>query len=426
MAFEEKNHPWPISFSDLVVVGNPQSSIGIITLWTKKEFVLQHLQSHHYALVGQLYSRDEGLNGIIRNCLANKFIRHLVVVGVDLNGSGNALLSFFQHGVDAAHTIVGLPDVFIDKEISLAALTELRTHVWIHDYRTVKDFSQLPALLAVLPSLPSYGVPSYFPSTTLSAPETYPSEKSGFIVHHDLIGSAWLEILSLIRRFGIVKKSDYGVDQRELLNIVSVIDTENPDAPAFFPYFQFTRDDLFSYYPQVLTASTLEGVEYSYGQRMRDHKQIDQIQALIASLRQSPHTRRALAVTWDVEKDVTNEKPPCLILVEFLVQREKLYLTAFFRSNDMFHAWPRNTFGLRKLQYFVSQEVGIPPGSLTVISSSAHIYQNNWALVDQLLSQYHHPVKRIGDPRGNLILRVHDGLISITHTDPTGIRLDEF
>ncbi|MEK6920877.1 MAG: hypothetical protein AABX82_03260, partial [Nanoarchaeota archaeon] len=29
-------------------------------------------------------------------------------------------------------------------------------------------------------------------------------------------------------------------------------------------------------------------------------------------------------------------------------------------------------------------------------------------------------------PRGNLILRVHDGLISITHTDPAGKRLDEF
>ncbi len=426
MESEEKNYSWPVCFSDLITLGNSQSSVGVITLWTKKEFVLKHLPPDSYSLVGQLYSRDEGLNGIIRNCLANKFIRHLVVVGIDLNGSGTALLSFFQQGIDAAHTVIGMPDILIDKEIPSSALIELRDHVQVHDYRTVKDFSQLPALLAALPLLPSYGNASYFPATTLAAPETYPSEKSGFIVHHDFIGPAWLEILSLIRRFGVLKKSDYGIDQRELLNIVSVIDSENPDAPVFFPYFQFTRDDLFSYYPQVLTAATLEGVEYSYGQRMRNHNQIDQIQALIASLRQTPHTRRALAVTWDVEKDVTNEKPPCLILVEFLVQQDKLFLTAFFRSNDMFHAWPRNAFGLRKLQYFVSQEVGISPGNLTIISSSAHIYQNNWALVDQLLCLHHHPVKRIGDPRGNLILRVHDGKIVVTHTDPAGKRLDEF
>jgi thymidylate synthase len=420
------NYSWPVCFSDLLTIGNSQSSVGIITLWTKKEFVLKHLSPNSYALVGQLYSRDEGLNGIIRNCLANKFIRHLVVVGVDLNGSGNALLSFFQHGIDAAHAVVGMPDILIDKEIPASALLELRNHVQVHDYRKLKDFSQLPSILTALPPLSSYGDASYFPATTLAVPETYPSEKSGFIVHHDFIGPAWLEILSLIRRFGTVKKSDYGINQRELLNIVSVIDSENPDAPVFSPYFQFTRDDLFSYYPQVLTASTLEGVEYSYGQRMRNHNRIDQIQTLISSLRQTPHTRRALAVTWDIEKDVTNEKPPCLILVEFLVQQDKLFLTAFFRSNDMFHAWPRNAFGLRKLQYFVSHEVGISPGSITIISSSAHIYQNNWAIVDQLLSQYHHPVKRIGDPRGNLILRVHDGSIVITHTDPAGKRLDEF
>ncbi len=421
-----QSQPWPVCFSDLVSVGNPFASVGIVTLWTKKEFILKHLDSQHYALVGQLYSRDEGFNGVLRNCLANKAIRHLIIIGIDLNGSGKALLSFFSNGVGADHAVLGVEGVFIDKEIPFASLENLRVHVTVHDYQHVKDFSQLPVLLQQLSQLPSYGAPEIFPTATVPVPDTFPSEKSGFPVRHDFIGPAWLEILHLITALGTIKKSDYNVDQRELLNIISVIEKEDPDHPQLFPYFQFTKDDLFSYYPQVVSAAALEGVEYSYGQRLRQQKNVDQIQLLIATLRQTPHTRRALAVTWDIEKDLTNEKPPCLILVEFLIQNNLLYLTAFFRSNDMFHAWPRNAFGLRKLQYTVASALAIASGNLTIISSSAHMYQNNWAAAAQILCEYHAPLKRIGDPRGNLILCLKDGMIFVTHTDPDGKRLDEF
>ncbi len=299
---------WPVCFSDLVVVGNPSSSVAIVTLWTKKEFVLKHLSSEMYSIIGQLYSRDEGVNGILRNLLANKNIRHLLITGIDLNGSGNVLAAFFQQGVAADHTVVSFPDISLDKEIPLSSLTLLRESIQFHDFRTLKDFSSLPSVLHSLPLLPSYGEPEYFAVSTPTVPTTFPSEKSGFFVRHSHIGPAWLEILSLILRFGTIKKSDYGVDQRELLNLVSVIEQEDPDAPRFEPYFQFTPQDLLSYYPQVLTASSVEGVEYSYGERLRANKNIDQIQQLISLLSENKNTRRALAVTWDLEKDNASEK----------------------------------------------------------------------------------------------------------------------
>lgn len=417
---------WPVCFPDLVVVGNPSSSVAIVTLWTKKEFVLQHLSPEMYAIIGQLYSRDEGVNGILRNLLANKNIRHLFVTGIDLNGSGNVLAAFFQQGFTPEHTVVSFPEISLDKEIPLSSLTLLRDSVQFHDFRSLKDFSSLLSVLHSLPVLSSYGEPEYFAVSTPSVPATYPSEKSGFFVRHTHIGPAWLEILSLILRFGTIKKSDYGVDQRELLNLVSVIEQEDPDAPHLESYFQFSREDLLSYYPQVLTASSVEGVEYSYGERLRANKNIDQIQQLISLLQKNKHTRRALAVTWDLEKDSSSEKPPCLILTEFLVQDDCLFLTAFFRSNDMFHAWPRNAFGLRKIQYHVAAATNLSVGSLTLISSSAHIYQNNWALAQDIVSKNSLAVPRIGDPRGNIIIRVHDGTIVVTHTDPLGKRLSEF
>lgn len=418
---------WPVCFSDLVTLGNPAVATGIVTLWTKMELVLQHLHPEQYALVGQLYSRDEGVNGIIRNCLANKAIRHLVLVGIDLNGSGKVLASFFEKGIDSkTYQVISASDVFIDKEIPFSSLEILRNNVTLHSYQHIKDFSQLPAILAQLPQLPRYGVDEVFPSAKILAPDSYPSEDAGFLVIHDFIGPAWLDILSRILHFGTIKKSDYSVDQRELLNIVSVIEKEDPDRPQWYPYFQFMEEELTSYYPQIVSSTSLEGVEYSYGQRFRSQKNIDQIQMLIETLRKTPYSRRAIAVTWDIETDTQNEKPPCLILADFLVQRNQLFLTAFFRSNDMFHAWPRNAFGLRKLQFSVAEKIGIVPGSLTIISSSAHLYQNNWNLAAEILKKYPLPSAFVGDRRGNIIVRVVEGKIVVTHTSPEGKRLDEF
>lgn len=426
---ESPEKKWPVCFSDLVIVGNKDACIGIVTLWTKKELVMQHLQPEQYALLGQLYSRDEGVNGIIRNCLGNKAMRHLVLIGIDLNGSGKVLTSFFEQGIDPeTYAVSGASDVFIDKEIPFASLEALRKNVTLHSYQHMKDFSQLPQILNQLQKLPRYGADEFFQPATIAAPAQYPSEQVGFLIQHNFIGSAWLDILSSILRFGTIKKSDYGVDQRELLNVVSVIEKEDPDNPEFYPFFQFTKEELFSYYPQILGSHSLEGVEYSYGQRFSNQKNIDQIQLLIETLQKTQYSRRAIAVTWDIEKDIKSEKPPCLILADFLVQNNQLFLTAFFRSNDMFHAWPRNAFGLRKLQFFVAQKVGIAPASLTIVSSSAHIYQNNWKLATDILQKHVSGSVSafVGDKRGNIIIRVAERKIIVTHTSPEGKRLEEF
>ncbi len=416
---------WPLYFSDQLSVGRKESAIGIVTLWTKKEVVTQHLSPLHYAIVGQLYSRYEGLNALIRNCLANKHIRHIVIVGVDLNKSAEALLAFFANGVDEDHHIIGISDVEIDPIIALESLNTFRHHVTIHDWRHIKDYTLLSKLLASLEQLPSYGDPEIFPTIPPPQPAIFPSEKNGFVIHEDFIGPAWLRILSLISHFGCIKKSQYGGEQRELLNIMVVIDKEDPDVPKFHNYFQFTQEDLFHYYPQIITANTIEGIEYSYGQRLRGRKEGDQIQHIIRLLQKTLYTRRAIAVTWNIQEDMDSAKPPCLILTQFLVQDEFIYLTAFFRSNDIFHAWPRNAFGLRKLQYVVAEILGLSVGSLTIHSSSAHIYQRNWDATTHILEKHTISAKHMGDPRGNIIIRVAEGNITITHTNPNGKVLDQ-
>jgi len=404
-----------------VAIGK-HSCIAVVTLWTKKELVLEKLTTADYTILGQLYSKEEGINTLIRSLLVHKNIRHLLIAGNDLSGSGEALLSFFKNGV-LAHEIIGAAGVFIDAEIPESALDSLRKHVSVYDYRGMIDFSALKQIIAQLPLLSPYGANESFPEKKITIPETFPSEKSGFIIRHAHVCDAWIEILSLIMHFGLVKKSEYDIEQRELLNIITVIEQENPDSPLLPSFLPFTKKDLDSYYPQLITGGVVEGVEYSYGQRLRTP--LDQIQQIITALRKTPYTRRAIAITWDIQKDIFSEKPPCLILAEFTIQNTLLYLTAFFRSNDMFHAWPRNTFGLRKLQFFVAEQLGISSGSLTIISQSAHIYQNNWASAKKILKEHTATPTGTADPRGNFVITVTD-TIRVMHVSSSGQRIQEF
>ena len=47
-----KEENWPTYKSDLVTIGNPNSSKGICTLWTQKDKILQHIDNNNF-IVGQ-------------------------------------------------------------------------------------------------------------------------------------------------------------------------------------------------------------------------------------------------------------------------------------------------------------------------------------------------------------------------------------
>ena len=415
---------WPLEFTDQIIVKNKDSNVAIITLWTKKEKILEKLTSD-YAIVGQLYSADEGVNALLRNLLANKAITNLIIIGADLSKSGQSLSKFFENGINKNHQIIGLENITIDKEIPIEIIDALRKNVKLHDLREIKDFSELNDFILSLGKSKSWGKPDIFPKKELAPPQTYPSEKSGFIIRSNNIDNAWIQILDYVINFGVIKKSQYSEDQKEIIALTTVIEDEDPENPKITHCFDFNSSDLESYYPQVLSANKIEGVEYTYGQRLRNYKGVDQIDKIISKLQKTAHTRRAIAFTWDVETDYDNEKSPCLNMVHCIIQEGKLFMTAYFRSNDMYNAWPKNAFALRKLQKLIVDEVGVTLGSLITISNSAHIYKSSWKKAKAVIDNFKIPLKRIGDPRGNLIIRVQDSEIYVLRESPDGKRLSE-
>jgi thymidylate synthase len=112
---------------------------------------------------------------------------------------------------------------------------------------------------------------------------------------------------------------------------------------------------------------------------------IDQIRkSIIDRLVSNPESRRAIAITWFPVQDISADEPPCLQIVQCLIdQNNRLNLVCVFRSNDMLSAWGQNAFGLAHLQKYICEQINLQikgdgqkysQGWLETVSISAHMY----------------------------------------------------
>ncbi|MEN7981839.1 MAG: thymidylate synthase [Nanoarchaeota archaeon] len=414
---------WPIYKKELLILGNQNSNVSICTLWTPKENVLRKISKNNFLITGQCYSKSEGPSLILRHALLNKKLRYIILYGANVNKTAEILLAIKNMGVDENHKVIGFSDAEIEKEITLDAINRFRQNVEIIDKRDL-ELEELNNFIESLPKKESWGEPELFPRIPPKKPEFFPSEETGFVIRGKTVGNVWLEILQTIRKFGKIKKSQYSDDQQEIVNLTSIITDEDPNNLSWEEWFQFSKEHFQEYLPQLMTSDLIGDVEYTYGSRLRNFKGINQIESIIEELKKAIYSRRAVGVTWDIEKDHNNSHCPCLDLIQPLVQ-DKLHMTVYLRSNDMFKAYPENALALRMIQNEIAQKVGVALGSLIIISNSAHIYSSDWEKVKNILEQYSIKQTRQSDPRGNILIETENKKIKIIHQSPEGVGIDE-
>ena len=409
---------WPILYKQVLLVKDRQNPVGVAIMWTERQVVADLLKNENYCAIGNLYS-SAGISSMIRNVYANPRIRKIVLWGADLSRSGQALLSLMEHGVDEDFTIIGDEKKGqIEKEIGKDAVDLFRKSVEVVNLRgkTVDELQRVVGSLGREKAKP-FANPITFP-TTRPQPLTYPSEQIGVRVHGKTVAQTWLKILNNILRYGRNKATRYTQENelKELLNVMAIVYDEDPDKPYLPHYFPFGEKDLQTYYPQVLSPKQIPGIAYTYGQRLRNHDGVDQITKIIELIKTRPFSKKMVAFTAKVSEDwnqVNKGDTPCLTQVIFSIQDNKLFCTTHFRSQDMVHGWPRNVFSLRKLQKLVSDETGYPMGAFVMITHSAHIYSDDYELVEKILKDNYE--KELGytarqyfeeDPRGNVIVEI--------------------
>lgn len=406
---------WPKYYKNQLII-NSDKGIAITCGWTKKEDVWDSLSleaKEKVSVMGQLYSK-EGINFIIRNTFFNSKINFLIVTGRDASGSIQSFNDFLFNQENS----------FIHKEIPAEKVEEFRSYFSKHcafiDISEVNDFIEKLEVEEVnwTKDILSFEEHMYLISST------FPSEKIGFRIEGKRVADVWIKVLNQINKFGFEKMSSYDEKQRELLDIITIIDGEDPDNPYIPDYLYFNKDDLINYYPQMMTDTVFPGVEYTYGSRLRNHEGINQVELMIKELQREAFSRRAVAFTWNVEKDCKSSKSPCLDLIQALIQDNKIYLTAYFRSNDMFRAWPQNAFGLLKIQKEIAEKLNVGLGKLAIISSSAHIYERDFLETQKVIEKSRILFDK--DPRGNFLIEVMKKQIIVKHFDQEGIFLQEF
>lgn len=396
-------------------------------MWTPKEHFAKKLESNSYSIIGQLYSND-GVNAIVRNILANPIIRTIIVCGQDRIGSADTLTKLVQNGINEKWEVIGKEESKVEKEIPQEAIELFRKNVEVIDMRGELHHENVKeAVAAVKQSEGQWADPQLFPEAEIST-DRYPSEGSVYVQRGKTVGEVWPKILHAIMRFGEKKDSAHTEGtQRELLNLCAVVTDEDPDHIDFVDYFPFTREHFEQYKPQVMTAEPIPSLSYTYGMRLRDYQGMNQVESIIKKLKEEAWTRRAVGVLWNVEIDDRSNHPPCLNIVHAVIQYDKLHLTCYLRSNDMYRAWPENALAFRTMQKEICDGVGVELGLLTTIAGSGHVYEENYVAAQEIIDKQYPLLPCEQDPRGNYIIRIdrtkEGGYIEIIHQSPEGRKI---
>ena len=424
----------PLYKRNQLILGNPRSPVGIVALWTPRETVAKYVPQEQFAAIGQLYSGARGLNLLVRNLRYNPHIRFLFMTGTDLSGSGKVLCDFFDNGVELGRTrtnvqkwkVISNEDGFVDPEIEKEEINLIRDKVQLIRVESPSVMADTIRRTVSTSQSDPYGDRRAFPMQDVEI-ASQPSEGTGFIVREQKVAEAWVQILHSIMTLGAYGDTHYDDNQKELRNLLTIVSDEDPEhfeIPEFLPC---NYETIQRYLPRVLTAQECEGVKYTYGQRLREHFGIDQIEAIIDKLAKEPISRSAVASLWDPELDNRVGGSPCLNHIWVRIDHSRLYLTAVIRSNDMYNAWPENAFSLRALQEYIRKEVsrrgnfGLGLGDLATLSQSAHIYEADFkaaqAIVDSFYGKISKGPKLRRDPRGSFVIEVDHtrGLLNVEH-----------
>ncbi|TVQ56962.1 MAG: thymidylate synthase [Spirulina sp. DLM2.Bin59] len=417
-----------------------QGQVVIVTGWTPKAIVAKKLKCDDYAAIGNLYSPTRGIGPLIRNLLINTHVHKLIVLNQtkeDKNaGSVTCLLDFFKYGFEKGVSQTGRDSWvikseilgYIDIEIPEESLSQIRKYI---EYVEAHSVDEVIALVedytASHDDVREWGKPKIFPLYE-PKPTVLPGVRYGHRIEGETIAETWVKILHRIKTTGTIRPTGYDGNWQELIDLMAIVNNE-PEG-FFFPEPNFLPIDqifLKSYIPQVVDdAPYQEGVKYSYGQRLRSWFKKDQIKQVIHKLINEIDAASAVMSLWDVQDHETGGSP-CLNHIWTRVVDNELSLTAVFRSNDMFSAWPANAMGLRALQVHICEQVTqnsdykLTLGPLITISQSAHIYDDTWDAVDQLIAnQYNKICKKneFNDPCGNFIIEVQQDEIVVVQTTP--------
>ncbi len=345
----------------------PKHPRAVVCGWKDKATVTR---TEDYSLLGNLYS-NYGVEVMLSNISKLEYISQLVVL------EHNQYLEDLYNGIAQPK------------------------HLPKNSLKDIKNWLEITTKFTI-PKPPLYKRCFSVIDDTYHA-DFFPSENQGYIIRANSIEDAWEQLVCLVNRFGILT-----IKWKELLNTIVVIENTNIEIPI----------DYAAYIYSFLHGIKIEESSYTYNKRMCKHFFIDQITKIKEILSSKLDVRTVISL-WDPHIDLFKDHPPCLITINFRLRDNRLYITANFRSHDVYRAWKYNVYALYSLGKKIVEDTAIIFKSLCIISNSAHIYKESLGESEKIKSGY----RFIQDKRGNFLVEKDK---TIKHFDFNGNLIQVF
>ena len=124
-------------------------------------------------------------------------------------------------------------------------------------------------------------------------------------------------------------------------------------------------------------------------------EEIDQIGAVIDTLKRDPNSRRMVVTAWEPGNALTSKLPPCHYTFAFNVQDGRLNCHLTQRSGDIALGIPFNLAAYSLLTQIIAQETGFAPGIFSHMIVDAHVYVNHVDGLKEQLKRTPKPLPRL-------------------------------
>lgn len=120
-------------------------------------------------------------------------------------------------------------------------------------------------------------------------------------------------------------------------------------------------------------------VNSNYGHKIHEFYGFDQWDYVKKCLEKDRNSRQAVIQIRPAEDYI--EKPtkdmPCTVSLQFFIRDNKLHLTVYMRSNDIWMGFPYDCFNFCAFLVKMAMELNVEIGTYTHIAGSLHLYERN-------------------------------------------------
>lgn len=135
-----------------------------------------------------------------------------------------------------------------------------------------------------------------------------------------------------------------------------------------------------------------------YGKQWRNFQGVDQLKNLINDIQNNPNSRRLILSSWNPSLIKDMLLPPCHVMIQCYVNKNKLSMHLYQRSGDVFLGIPFNIASYSLLLMMIAQCTGLEPFEFIHTLGDAHIYNNH---IKQVFKQIQRIPKKLPTMRLN-------------------------